>query len=162
MQDNIDWHSKLNSIKQQCEDRYKSIDSVHCPYLKRKVAFNVKGLEHIKFKSKGRPRHPKEQYIRLKLLELAPRVLMNSYTIQEFSEKSIFERQKTNSRWEHKLVSVTYYGFVAIINSARIKIIVKEIQGGEMFFWSIIPFWKNDKHNDQNKKVLHTGDLEND
>lgn len=50
---------------------------------------------------------------------------------------------------------------VAIINRHRIKIIIKEIQGGKKFFWSLIPFWKTRKDAmNGDKKILHEGDLE--
>ena len=60
--------------------------------------------------------------------------------------------------------SVTYYGFVAIINTIKIKVIVKKIENGQPFFWSIIPFWKTKKDPIclETKKVFHEGDLEND
>ena len=43
-----------------------------------------------------------------------------------------------------------------------LKIIVKEIEGGESFFWSIIPFWKSrkDEFSNKIKRILHEGDLE--
>jgi len=36
----------------------------------------------------------------------------------------------------------------------RFKIIVRQIEGGERHFWSIIPFWKNNK-----ELKLHSGNL---
>ncbi len=70
---------------------------------------------------------------------------------------------KRNSRRERILVPVKYYGFVAIIKfKVKIKIIVKEIESGQPFFWSVIPFWKTKKDSitEQTKKVFHDGDLE--
>jgi hypothetical protein len=46
---------------------------------------------------------------------------------------------------------VTYYEFVAVVDKVRIKVIVKELTGGERFFWSIIPFWKMNKLTNQRK-----------
>lgn len=157
---------KLNKIKEESEKLYKEIASVYCPYFKSEVVFNAKGLEHLKFKDKNKARSAKEQYIRLRLLKLAPEIIKKSHTLQEVFETKRFEQQKINSRWEHRLVNVTYYGFVAIVNKARIKIIVKEIEGGNKFFWSLIPFWRNNQKNSGNtllnKKIFHAGDLESD
>lgn len=76
------------------------------------------------------------------------------------------EHQNINSRWEYRQVEVEYYGFVAIVNDARLKIIVKQIKGGEKYFWSLIPFWKRGhKYSGEtleNKKILHVGNLEED
>jgi hypothetical protein len=39
----------------------------------------------------------------------------------------------------------------------RLKIIVRQIEGGSRHFWSIIPYWKS------NKEIkLHSGNMETD
>lgn len=152
---------KLNKIKQSSIQSYNEIGEIFCPYLKCKVAFNSKGIEHLKFKEKNKPRPPQEQYLRFKLLPLAKYIIERSDTLQEYFETRRFEKQKINSRWERRMVEVFYYGFVAIVNGARIKIIVKEVRGGNKFFYSIIPFWKNGKKNCE-KKILHAGNMEMD
>ena len=95
------------------------------------------------------------------MIKLAPLIIKKSFTLQEFFETKSFERIRSNTRWEKKLVIVRYYGFVAIVNKSRIKIIVKEVDGGVRFFWSIIPFWKMSRSKQEsNKKIFHEGDLE--
>jgi hypothetical protein len=132
------------------------------PYLKTKVAFNAKGLEHIKFKDRGKARSLQDQYVRLRLLKLAPQIIQESHTLQDFYETGHLEHQNTNARWQFVMLDVTYYGFVAIIKNARMKVIVKPVSGGQPFFWSLIPFWKNDTRNTENKKILHAGNMERD
>lgn len=157
---------KFDKSKLEAEDAYRAVGDVYCPYLKEKIAFNAKGLEHVKLKKRNKARSKTDQYIRLRLLILAPKIINLSHTLQEFYETKKLETQKINSRWEDRIRVVRYYGFVAIINTARIKIIVKEIDGGNKFFWSIIPFWKNSQKNSGdngiNKKILHAGNLEED
>ncbi len=154
---------KFEEVKSQAEDFYKKIGAIFCPYLKKSVSFSAKGLDHIKMKEWNRTRLVADQYMRLKLLRLAPLVLQSSHTLQEIKEEKNFERQKINSRWDKRLVSVKYYGFVAIINEARIKIIVKEIEGAQPHFWSIVPFWKQSRNpiSGEIKKIFCEGDLEN-
>lgn len=154
---------KFDQVKKGAEEQYKKINNVFCPFLKRDVNFNAKGLDHIKFKGWNKARLTSEQYLRLKFLKLTPLVIEKASTLQEFSETKVFERKKINSRWERILTPVKYYGFVAIINfKVKIKIIVKEAEGGQPFFWSVIPFWKTKKDpiTEQTKKVFHEGDLE--
>lgn len=99
--------------------------------------------------------------MRLKFLNIAPEIIKKSHTLQEYRELKNFERQKINSRWERRMVAVKYYAFVAIIDKRWIKIIVKEIEGGKKFFWSICPYWKQKMNSDGTKqKILHEGDLE--
>ena len=143
----------LDSVKNQAEEDYKTIGEVYCPYLKDKVAFNAKGLDHIKLKEWDKARSTQDQYVRLRLLKIAPQILKQSHTLQEFFERNRLERQKINSRWDFRMINVKYYGFVAIIKGHRLKVIVKEIQGGNKFFWSLIPFWKVRKDTlNRNKK----------
>ncbi len=153
---------KIKEVKEKAEDEYKKIDKVLCPYLNRKVHFNAKGLDHIKMKEWNKTRLVSDQYLRLKFLKLASKIVEMSNTLQEFHETKSFERRIINSRWERKLLQVKYYGFVAILNKLRVKIIVKEVEGGQPYFWSIIPFWKHKKDpiTKQIKKVFHEGDLE--
>jgi hypothetical protein len=150
-------------IKKEAENNYRKIGSIYCPYLKDDVSFNNKGLDHIKLKEWDKARLLSDQYLRLKFLKLVPLIIKDSHTLQEYSEQRRLERQKINSRWEKRLVTVRYYGFVAIVKEIKIKVIVKEIEGGKPFFWSVIPFWKREKDPllRQTKKVFCDGDLEN-
>jgi len=150
----------FQKIKNEAEEFYKTISEVNCPYFKEKIAFNIKGLKHLKFKSDRQARPKKDQYSRLKLIQLAPEVLKQSHTLQGIWQVKRFEVQKTNSRWEHIMKDVIYYEFIAITNNVRIKVIIKEILGGEKHFWSVIPFWGIDKAT--GKRILHSGNLEND
>ncbi len=125
---------KFSKTKKEAEDFYKSIGKVYCPYFKEDVAFNAKGLEHLKFKGKNKVRVIADQYKRFKLLRLAPKIIKVSHTLQEFFTEKRFEKQNINSRWENRLVQVIYYGFVAIFDNTRVKIIIKEIEGGNKFF----------------------------
>lgn len=152
---------KFKEIKKESVALYNSIEKVKCPYFSEYVAFNSKGIQHLKFKAWNKTRSIKDQYMRLKLLKYAPDIIKKSHTLQEYCEKRSMERIQINSRWEEQAIVVSYYGFIAIIDEIRIKIIIKETKGGEKYFWSIIPCWKQDK-SILNKKVLHEGDLEND
>jgi hypothetical protein len=155
---------KLEEVKKEAEEVYRNIDSVLCPYLKTKVNFNAKGLDHIKMKSWNKARLASDQYLRLKFLRLAPEVLKGSGTLQEIKETKNFERIKSVGKWQSLMKPVVYYGFIAIIRKVKIKVIVKKIENGQPYFWSIIPYWKSQKDElcQKIKKVFHEGDLEND
>jgi hypothetical protein len=156
---------KFHEIKKEAEIWYRSIDKVECPVLKRKINFNTKGLKHIKFKAWNKSRSMADQYLRLKFLRLAPAILKKSGTLQEYQETKNFERIDSNSKWKNLMVPVKYCGFIAILDyKYKVKVIVKEIYGGQPYIWSIIPFWKNKINplTEETKKVFHEGDLEND
>jgi len=153
--------SNFKKLREKAETFYKEVGEIHCPYFNERISFNSKGLEHIKFKTKRKIRERKDAYMRLKNIHLAPQILKNSYTLQEKQNKKIFVDIKTNSRKETILKNCTYYGFLAIITDGnfekRLKIIIRQIDGGQKHFWSIIPYWKN------NKEIkMHSGNLEED
>ena len=145
----------FESIKKNAETFYETIGDVYCPYFKEKISFNSKGFKHLKFKSDRQARSRKDQYARLKLLHIAPQILKASHTLQGIWQTKRFEMLKTNNRWEYILKEVVFYEFMAVLDSIRAKVIVKEIHGGEKHFWSIIPFWGIDKAS--SKRILCSG-----
>lgn len=150
----------FEAVKAEAEEFYGSVVEIYCPYFGEKIAFNAKGLRHLKFKSDQQARLRNEQYARLKLLPYAPEVLKKSYTVQGIWRTKKLEAQKTNNRWEHIVKEVVFYEFIAVLDNVRVKVIVKEVQGGERHFWSVIPYWGIDKIN--SKRVLHSGNPEQD
>lgn len=157
---------KLNTTKAEARDFYQNIGKVKCPYFGEDIQFNSEGFEHLLFKAWNKTRSVVEQYTRLRLLKLVPSVIQKARTLQEYNERKLFVRQKINSRWEKRMKTVRYYGFVAIVganNDCRIKIIIKEIEGGAKFFWSLYPSWKVGTDLEGKKqKILHSGNLEED
>ena len=59
---------------------------------------------------------------------------------------------------------VTYYEFIAVMEShnskVRVKIVVKQVEGSEKHFLSIIPFWGTNKNTGE--RIIHSGNPEND
>lgn len=150
----------FEEVKIKGEAFYKNLSSVYCPYFKEKVQFNTQGLEHLKFKRREKARTEQDQFMRLKLIHLAPEVLKTSHTLQGILHTKKFERVRIHSRTDLLLRSVDYYEFIAVINRDRVKVIVKQIDGGEKMFWSLIPFWgMNDR---TRTRLLHEGVPEED
>lgn len=142
------------------EEMYKKFSVIRCPYFESEVHFNAQGLEHLKFKRRIQARSRHDQYMRFKLLYLAPEVLRLSRTVQGIWETKHFERIRVHSRTETVLKNVIYYEFIAVLKKIRIKVVVKQVDGGQIFFWSIIPFWGVNK--EMNRRKLHGGNPEED
>ena len=151
---------QFKEVKEKGEELYKSLGEVSCPFLKGNVSFGAQGLEHLKFKRREKARLEKDQYMRFKLLHLAPEILKLSHTLQGILETKKFERIRTNNRTDIILKPVTYYEFIAVLKRNRIRIIVKQIESGQMFFWSIVPFWGMDE--ETMTRILHDGTPEED
>ena len=150
----------FEKVRTDAETFYTSIGEIRCPYFGEKISFNVEGLKHLKFKSDKVARSHSEQYARLKLLSLAPQILSLSRTVQGIWHTKHFERIRIHSRTDIILKPVSFYEFIAVLENTRAKVIVKQIDGGQKFFWSIIPYWKIDSIN--SRRVLHSGDPEHD
>lgn len=151
----------LESLAREAEVQYKNIGSVACPYFKGEVVFNRNGWSHLKFKSEYEARPHSDQFIRMKNIRFAAVILRKSSTLQEIRMKKVMVKVKTRNRRGEIFKRATYYGFLAIIQDGehrkRFKVIVREIEGGQKHFWSIIPSWKNTK-----ELKLYSGDLVND
>ena len=151
---------QFDKIKSQGEEFYKSVDEIYCPYFKEKISFNAQGLEHLKFKQREKARYEQDQYMRFKLIYLAPEVLKISSSVQGIWETKRFEYIKIHKKWLNILKDITYYEFIAVIKRNRVKIIVKQIESGKKIFWSIIPFWGMNK--ETMTRILHDGNPEED
>ncbi len=152
--------AQFDEIKSRAESFYKSCGKVFCPYFNEMVSFNAKGLYHLKFNSSHLARTREEQFIRFKLIYLAPEVIRLSRTLQGITHTKNFELFKTNNRTERVLKTVSYYEFIAILENKRVRVVIKQIENNPKYFWSIIPFWKTDKVTFQRK--MHSPNLEND
>ena len=153
-------NEEFEKVKSNGESFYKSIGEIYCPYFKEKIAFNAQGLEHLKYKYRGKSRLEQDQYMRFKLINLAPEVLKISSSLQGIWETQKFEYIKMHSRLDKILKNVTYYEFTAIIKRNRVKIIIKQVENGKRIFWSIIPFWGMNR--ETMTRIFHDGNPEED
>jgi hypothetical protein len=142
-------------IKKQSEKAYREVKEVFCPYFKEKVAFTHHGLKHLRYRGKENFRPIQDQFMRFKLLHLASEIVRMSNTLQGLLETKKFEKIRIHSRNDMILTPVSYYEFLAIIDRNRVKIILKRIGNGKVFFWSIIPFWGMNR--DTMSRILHDG-----
>lgn len=155
---------KFNKVKNEAEIFYHQIQRVHCPYFREDVNFNSKGWDHLIFKSWNKTRSLVDQYVRLRHIKLAPEVIRSSRTLQGLWTTNKMERvRKKNGNWKTVLKLVTYYEFIAVMAShgsrVRVKVIVKQIDGGEKHFFSIIPYWGTTNSGD---RLLYSGNPEAD
>ena len=155
---------KFNEIKHEAEDSYSKIGKVRCPYFGEDIYFNSKGLDHLIFKDWNRTRPINDQFTRFKYVKLAPEVIRQSKTLQGIWSTQKFERIHRKDGWIKILKPTIYYEFIAVMESngskVRIKVIVKQIDNGEKFFLSVIPFWGIDKNT--GNRVMYSGNPEQD
>lgn len=151
----------FDNTKKYAESFYKDIKPTYCPYLKTKVNFNTKGLNHIKFKAWKKSRSRKDQYVRFKFVQLLPKIISESSNLQGIHEVRQTVKKKSFGSWAEVFSMTKYYEFIYVHKEkVRVKVIVRKDGTGEPYFYSVIPFWKTDKKN--NKKILSDGNPEED
>ena len=127
----------FRDIERAAEEKYKSVGAVQCPYFNEAVHFGNAGFLHLLYKHERRPRLLKDKLRRFALIDKAISVLKISKTLQEYVVTKEFVRTSVNSRIENRLLEMRYYAFIAIIDlSHRIKVVVREIEGGKKHFYS--------------------------
>jgi hypothetical protein len=126
-------HQKYILLKNLTLENYQKIGHVYCPYFHEYVHFNNKGIEHLLFRDKINKRPESDQYIRMKLLYLAPAIVSLSQTIQDYGTKIVSGK------------IAKYYIFLAMLNTTSVKVVVRQVGNGSRHFFSIIPNWKKNK-----------------
>lgn len=100
--------------------------------------------------------------MRFQLLARAKELVALSTTFQEFDESLITIRRKKFKRIEEESTMVRYWGLVAIMQTFRIKVIVRQIGHGQKHFWSVIPAWVTTHYRDIKLISNARGDLRED
>ncbi len=89
-----------------------------------------------------------------KLYDIAKNIIERSGTLQEFEQITRVNNIKT--------IQITYFGFIAIFEHKKLKIILKKINNKKTEFYSVIPCWQTTAHGDLKFMDLALGDPEND
>lgn len=98
------------------------------------------------YRSRNKKRDKRSRNLRFRLLDYAVRVTKITTTLQEYEE--------------NKRRRVRYFGFIAIIDGWKIKVIVKRKGNGRPYFWSVIPNWTTRRRADRKIKKLFKGNME--
>lgn len=127
--------AKFQRVKRLSKEYYRSIGRIYCPYFKDYVYFDSKGFKHILYKGYGggNKRQKSQIVLRLKMLPYAPRLIAIATFVQEF--------QKDNS--------INYWGFIAIFEGEKFKVVVRRVGNGKLHFWTIFPNWVTRKKSDK-------------
>lgn len=134
-----------HQLRNLTHKKYKSIGEIHCPYFRKKVHFTSQGFWHLIYTGRNKSRDKRNQKLRFKLLKQAVKVIKTTTTLQEYQKIP----------WKN----IYFYGFIAIVDGWKIKVIVKKRGKGKLTFWSVIPNWTTNKKRD---RLLHKGNMETD
>ena len=137
----------FEELKKRVKAYYDSIGEIHCPYFQGTVKLTSDGFSHLVAKGtqKKKERSQAEQSMRLRLVKWAVRILRVTTTVQEFEINHAFIESLHHNRVEHILKPVKYWGFIAIVEGMKIKVIVRQSGESDRVFWSVMPNWKTRK-----------------
>lgn len=153
--------SNYDHIKQKTNTWYIQQKPVHCPHLKEKVSFTGKGFWHIVYRSQGKKREEGAQIMRFRLLRKAVKLICETNTVQEYDSYTGELPVKDHGKKILKVMTLQFFGYIAIVDGWKIKVIVRKDGNGKPYFWSVIPNWVTNKKRD-GKFLNYSGNLEED
>ena len=135
-------------LKDAAHQFYYKVGGIFSPALNNKIIFSAEGFNHIIFSDPRSERERSSQILRFKLLPLAKKLIEKSTTYQEFEEtvKDFIVKRHKKKIKESKVVQ--YWGIIAIVDTRKIKVIIRRIGEGFFHFWSVIPAWTTNKYRD--------------
>jgi len=141
--------SNYDKIREDAHGFYQKIGAIRCHALNNEVVhFTAEGLNHLIYKSSRSERNRNDQITKFKLLSKAKTIIEITTTYQEYDESLTTVRRKRFKKIVQESATVKYWGFVAIIQNFRVKVIVRQIGNGQRHFWSVIPAWLTNHYRD--------------
>ncbi len=155
--------SNYEKLRDDTQEKYRSIGRISCPAFKEPVHFSAEGFNHIIFKRARSERERSSQILRFKLLPLAVKLVRLTTTYQEVEHTLKEVEVKRHKKRVRIPKTVTYWGIIAIIDGRKIKVILRKIgDNGSLQFWSIVPAWTTNKYRDTRFFTTMKGNPEED
>ena len=141
--------SNYEKLRDNAQNFYSNMGRIFSPALNQEIHFSAEGFNHVIFKKAHSERERSSQILRFKLLPLVLKLVKISTTHQEFEETIKEFEVKSYKKRVKKTQSLKYWGIIAIIDSRKIKVIIRRVgDNGSMHFWSVVPAWTTNKYRD--------------
>ena len=144
-------------IKQEAAALYKTFISVDCPALGQEIRFTSEGFNHLIYGASKKMRDKKAQILRFDMLEKAKFILETSTTFQEYDEEIVYKKVNRRGFWVPMNVVIRCWGFVAIVQKFRVKVVVIQEGNGAIEFLSVAPAWFTKQYRDIKMIQTSTG-----
>ena len=141
--------SNYNKIKEDAANWYHRIGRVAAPVFGSElVHFTSEGFNHLVYKNARTERSKAAQITKFRLLGNSLKLIKTATTFQEYEESiKEFSVQKFRKRVLVPKI-VKYWGLIAIMDTWKIKVIVRQVGNGNKHFWSAIPNWTTSQYRD--------------
>ena len=144
-------------IKQEAAALYKTFISVDCPALGQEIRFTSEGFNHLIYGAPKKMRDKKAQILRFDMLEKEKFILETSTTFQEYDEEIVCKKVNRRGLWVSMNVVSRCWGFVAIVQKFRVKVVVIQEGNGAIEFLSVAPAWFTQQYRDIKMIQTSTG-----
>lgn len=124
---------EFEKLKKELEEFYSAIEFIKCPALNAKIYLTSEGFNHLRY-SKKKARSIVDQVAKFKLLKRAKMLLEQTTTIQEYSERDEEIHKKRHKKVSKEWSVVGYWGFIAIINGVRLKVVAHGSRSKQQIF----------------------------
>ena len=141
-----------NKIRDDAQKLYSTFQKVFCPAFGQHVYFTSNGFNHLIYKGAKKERDKKTQILRFDMLEKAKFILENSTTFQEFEENMEYRRVNRHGKYVAVNLVVRSWGFIAIVEKFRVKVVATQVGNSKIEFYSVIPAWFIKKY--RNIKII--------
>ena len=136
-------NQKFVALLHERKKEYKTWTPIHCPALRQYIHFNMRGFNHLRFKTDNTPRAPKEAMYKLGLLPLVRPVIYNA-------QDAGYERRLAPIGGTRKKVlkEMEYWSLTATVGKQDVKtrVILRRLVGSDQIhFWSVMKLAQNQK-----------------
>jgi len=153
----------IKTLRKEAKEEYIKVGEVHCPYFNEKIHFTSEGFNHLRYRKGRKERHLSVQEMRYKLLKYAKQVIEKSNTLQEHEKRNLFVEERKHKKRIKNIKKVEFFGFIAIIDNWKVKVIIRQVENHPKHFWSVIPNWQTRKSKERkNNFQNYTGNLSED
>lgn len=134
--DNPTVEENYEEAKRKAKELYSKIGSVWCPALGQRINFNRVGFQHLLQKErKFRPKS--ERLRRFALLPYAKEIVSDYRGSIVYEKRKVFRRREIDGE-DTSVASIMYFwAFADEWDGRRIKLVIRQVDGGEKHFFSI-------------------------
>ncbi len=128
--------NKFKELLDKRKSEYITWDKVFCKSLNKDVRFNMRGFNHLRFKTDNTPRHPKEAMYKMGLLPLVPTVIKLANKVDRYEKRSA----PVGGTRTKVVKEIEYWSLIATVGQqkVKIKVIIRRIGDGKLHFWSVM------------------------
>ncbi len=146
--------AEYDFIKSEAFALYDTFTPINSAAIGQKIFFTSEGFNHLVYSAPKKMRDKRSQILRFDMLSKARFILEESTTFQEYDEEIINKRVNRKGHWVLKNVLVRCWGFVAIVQKFRVKVVVTQEGNGIIKFLSVAPAWFTKQYRDI--KIIET------